>query len=223
MSQGKFINLVGQRFSQLTVLEKVASDAKRNTRWLCRCDCGNEIITVGNRLMSNHTKSCGCLRKKYEEHNPSYSHGLSSKRIYKIWMNMKHRCYNPKAKCYHRYGKKGICICDIWLNDFTAFYSWALTNGYTDKLTIDRIDKNKNYEPENCQWITKSENSKKDIIGEKCHFAKLTQKQVEEIKERIRSGEKCVLLAKDYRVATVTVYSIKYGKRWKNEINSTNR
>jgi hypothetical protein len=84
-----------------------------------------------------------------------------NKRLYWIWQGMKRRCYNSNCNCFKWYGSKGITVCDEWKNDFSKFKEWALSSGYTDLLTIDRIDSNKNYEPSNCQWITQSENSKK--------------------------------------------------------------
>jgi len=95
---------------------------------------------------------------KYKQHGKSYT------RLYRIWTNMKKRCYNPNVKCYKHYGGKGIKVCHRWRYDFEAFEKWALTHGYADNLTIDRIDINKGYQPTNCQWITRSENSKKDCV-----------------------------------------------------------
>lgn len=89
------------------------------------------------------------------------SHGKSNTRLYRIYCGMKNRCRNDNAQTKHLYYDKGITICDEWANDFLAFYNWAINNGYTDELTIDRIDPNGNYEPNNCQWLTRSENSKK--------------------------------------------------------------
>lgn len=93
-------------------------------------------------------------RKLLIERNTT--HGLSKTRLYKIFQYMKQRCYNPKKKEYKNYGGRGITICEEWLNDFINFYNWAICNDYNDDLTIDRIDVNKNYCPENCRWITKT-------------------------------------------------------------------
>lgn len=85
-------------------------------------------------------------------------HGLSETRIYKTWGNMKQRCYNPNDSKYGSYGGKGITVCDEWLHDFQAFYDWAMANGYTEELTIDRKDAKMGYSPDNCRWITMEEN-----------------------------------------------------------------
>ena len=89
--------------------------------------------------------------------NPQYKHGITGHRLYTIWANMKQRCNNPKAHEYAAYGGRGIKVCDEWLHDVKAFYDWAMANGYADNLTIDRIDNDKGYHPNNCRWIPKAE------------------------------------------------------------------
>ena len=89
------------------------------------------------------------------------THGPTNTRLYSIWTDMKHRCYDQNQKAYKNYGGKGIVICDEWKEDFKAFYDWAMANGYAEGLTIDRIDPSKSYDPSNCQWLTRSENTKK--------------------------------------------------------------
>lgn len=114
-----------------------------------------------------------CKCKGYEiERGVSYgyperSHKTEENRLYWIWQDMKKRCYNPKNKDYKWYGGKGIKVCDDWKVSYTNFKEWALSNGYADNLTIDRVDSNKDYEPSNCQWITQSENSKRAIAQKK--------------------------------------------------------
>ena len=150
-------DLTGKRFGRLFV---VGESGKNNGSyvWECLCDCGNIIHVVGFDLSRGHTKSCGCLRKaKLTEYN--ITHGLSHTRIHTIWCGMKERCQNTNATNYQHYGGKGISVCEEWLHDFKAFYDWAIKNGYEDDLTIDRKDSNGDYCPENCQWITQSENA----------------------------------------------------------------
>lgn len=148
--------LNGQRFGKLIVVKYIYSDNHGETYWLCKCDCGNEIIVKRTNLRSGNTKSCGCLHSDVLAKR-NETHGLSKTRQFSIWQSMIQRCYNPNTKFYERYGGRGITIYDEWKNDFKAFYDWSLQNGYQDNLTIDRIDNNKGYEPTNCRWSTQKE------------------------------------------------------------------
>lgn len=149
--------LTGKRFGKLTVIRETG---KKNGHyvWECKCSCGEIINVVGSKLTNGHTKSCGCFRKDNTK-NISCSHGLSHTRLYRIWNNIKSRCLNPRVDNYKFYGAKGVSVCQEWLNDFQVFYDWAITHGYKDNLTIDRKDSDGDYCPENCQWITQSENA----------------------------------------------------------------
>ena len=117
--------------------------------------CGTEFKTGSQDVKRGHTKSCGCYQKRRvsETHK---THGKRHTRLYKIWINMKKRTLNSKNKHYINYGGRGITICDEWKNDFMSFYNWAMENGYSDELSIDRIDNDGNYEPNNCRWTTRT-------------------------------------------------------------------
>ena len=151
---GKLIDLTGQRFGRLVVLERAGSDNNKNALWRCRCDCGNATITSGKRLRRRETQSCGCL---HQETFSNKKHGGKHSRLYSIWLDMKKRCYNMEHISYKNYGGRGICICNEWLHDFAAFRDWAMSHGYRDDLSIDRIDNDKGYSPDNCRWATAKE------------------------------------------------------------------
>lgn len=147
----KIKELEGLKIGKLTVLNEYYKKGK-HTYWKCRCECGKEKLIYSHNLISGKTKSCGCIKNK---HIGGYK--SKSKRLVKIFIGMKQRCYNPNAINYKKYGAKGVKICNDWLNDSRKFYEWSENNGYNDNLTIDRIDTRGNYEPDNCRWVTYKE------------------------------------------------------------------
>ena len=154
-----FKDLTGQKFGRLTVIERAENGKNGSTRWLCRCECGNEKIIEGGHLRSNKIKSCGCLLTDILI-DRNHTHGMTNTRLFHIWQGIKNRCFNKNFEHYKHYGERGITICKEWKDNFMSFYDWAMANGYKDVLTIDRIDVNGNYEPSNCRWIKQAEQSR---------------------------------------------------------------
>lgn len=165
------IDLTGEKYGRLTVvsLDRVE---RRKAYWKCVCDCGLTVIANGNNIRSGNTKSCGCLRResarRQGERNITHGESHSKRtRLYTIWCGMHQRCENRNHDAFRLYGGKGVSVCEEW-EDYNAFRAWAYANGYEEQpkgtvyqeaLSIDRIDPAKGYCPENCQWITRSENT----------------------------------------------------------------
>lgn len=168
------MNIAGKKFGRWRVLEprKIGKSAT----WLCRCECGLEKVVYQQNLITGKSKSCGCLFREImaEVNKRQGTHRKTHTRLYRIWSGMKSRCYNNKTCLnFKLYGGKGITVCEEWLDNFIAFYNWSMANGYEEHLTIDRINGNKGYEPDNCRWATHKEqqqnlstNRKLTIFGE---------------------------------------------------------
>lgn len=159
--KGKKLDLTGQKFGRWTVVNEV-NDQRKGTYWKCLCECGNTSVVSGSLLTIGKSQSCGCLTVE-NKIKAKTTHGQTKSRLYRIWRNMRGRCQYEKNDNYKSYGDRGIRVCDEWNNSFESFRDWALSNGYADELTLDRIESNGNYEPSNCRWITikKQQNNKR--------------------------------------------------------------
>lgn len=189
-----FKDLTNQKFGKLTTLYRLHNTHKKGgVHWLCLCDCGNLAEVRGDKLRSGYTKSCGCSRV-------TTKHGKCHIRLYNIYYGMKCRCYNKNYKYYEYYGGRGIKVCDEWLNDFQVFYDWAINNGYKENLTIDRINTNGNYEPDNCCWVDRKQQTRN----------RRNTKRIEYHGEIKPLAEWCELLGFEYS----TIYDRIYKLNW---------
>lgn len=155
----RFIDLTNQKLGRLTVIKRV--DQKTPIRWLCQCECGNFKEVYATHLRSGNTRSCGCLAREIavkmghqrDIGKRSFKHGDFGTKLYGIWAGMKRRCYNRNTKYYADYGGRGIKVCEEW-KEYINFKQWAVSAGYKEGLTIERINVDFDYSPDNCKWIS---------------------------------------------------------------------
>ena len=163
---GKKIEMIGRRFGRLVVIRE-GSSTNGHAMWICNCDCGNETNPIGGSdLRNGKVQSCGCLHKELLSEART-THGMKGTRIYRIWRDMKSRCQLTSVPCYETYGGRGITVCEEWLHEFSAFYNWAMVNGYAEDLTLDREDNDGPYCPDNCRWVSRkrqANNLRKNVV-----------------------------------------------------------
>nr|DAR05504.1 MAG TPA: PVL ORF-50-like family [Caudoviricetes sp.] len=199
MSWAKTRQITG-RYGRWTVIGFHGRDARGKDFWDCRCDCGTVKAVRGDQLLRGESLSCGCLSREVavevarKTGKANVKHGGEKTRLYHIWRKMIERCYNPHHVHYHNYGGRGITICDEWRYSFASFRDWAMAHGYTDTLTIDRIDSDKGYCPANCRWATPLEQARNRrgclLIEGKClsEWAQYAEVSAGSIKKRLEKG-----------------------------------
>ena len=200
--------LVGQKFGRLTVLSKHQS-TRNGIEWKCLCDCSENIIVTTAKLTSGNTKSCGCLRREVSASRckDTATHGMRNTRIYDIWRGMKKRCLLDTHHSYKNYKGRGITVCAEWM-EFEPFWQWARINGYADNLTIDRINNDDGYYPENCRWTSIAEqarNTRRNVVR---------HKSVLQIREMLASGMRNCEIAKIIGCHERVISDIKHFRKW---------
>lgn len=153
---------IGKKYGKLTIIRYagLSNDKWKRRLVTCKCDCGNIVNVHFSDLYNNKVKSCGCRHREiYESGGYNKTHGLSKTRLYRIYEGMKARCTNPHRNCFENYGGRGIDVCEEWKSDFKAFADWAMSNGYSDTLSLERKNVDKGYSPDNCCWIPLNEQS----------------------------------------------------------------
>lgn len=166
----RLVDLTGKKFDRLEVINKAATTRTKSGRalvnWICLCECGNQVVVNGENLKKGRTKSCGCLAKEksvFHGKTNKLKHGQNRKTDmtpeYRAWRSMISRCENPKARGYENYGGRGIKVCKEWRESFERFF-WDIGIRPSEKHSLDRINPNGDYEPVNCRWANKTEQSR---------------------------------------------------------------
>ena len=155
-------DLTGKKFGKLSVLGDSGKRSCKKILWECLCDCGNRTLACGQDLIQGKKTSCGCVHRQrlIDRNKANAIHNETKTRLHHVWAGIKMRCFNPNTPSYKYYGMRGITMCDEWKNSYTSFRDWALANGYADNLSIERVDVNGDYCPENCIWIPAKDQSR---------------------------------------------------------------
>jgi len=199
-------DLKNKRFGRLVVLDLSDGyvDEKYKRRgWVCECDCGNVVLLRGDVIQRENTYGCGCGAGSHLK-----THGLSKHPLHSIWKGMKARCYNNKCEAYKNYGGRGILVCDEWLDNFTTFFEWSLSNGWEVGLEIDRQDNDGNYEPNNCRFVTQLINARNK------RGVKLSKTKAAEIRKLLANGVGHSDIASQFGVSVSSISLINLNKTW---------
>lgn len=207
--------------SRFTIISLDVPSIKNRKQVIVKCSCGTITQKQLGRVVNGYVLSCGCLAKEKSKIRltSTRKHNGRGTRLYNIWKNMRQRCNNPNANGYKTYGGRGIKVCEEW-DEFPNFQKWALNNGYKENLDIDRIDNDKNYSPDNCQWVTRSYNTRKrNKLGmpKGCTRSRFTQEQIEQIQLKRKQGSTYNKLSQEYEtsishIKRIVDGEIKYAK-----------
>ncbi len=207
---GKIKDMIGQKYGRLTVLKFHGLDNnKKNSTWICSCDCGNQTCVSRNNLILKKTLSCGCYNRERFK-NQFTKHGQTESETYFRWTDMKTRCLNKNSISYKNYGKRGISICDEWINSFENFISDL---GECKKgMTLERLDNNKGYFKENCKWVYKGQQARNR------RTVKLDMDKARCIRFLVKNGFKQSHISKFFNCNPVTINYVVSGKTWREDL-----
>lgn len=203
---------IGHKFNNLTIVGNAGVDKNYCKLVECLCECGVKKVVRLSAVVTGEIKSCGCYRKQRAA-DLSKTHGLlvgtgGETRLHRIWSNMKARCSNQNHKAFKNYGGRGIAVCCQWTESYEKFHAWAISSGYSDSLTIERIDNDSGYSPQNCKWIPKT----KQVENRRAN--KINAGIAEEIRIAVSCGESRKSVALRFGISKSHVDSITSHRRW---------